>query len=221
MMGKHKIKYKMIVPVITVVTPCYNAECFIRETIESVINQIFSQWEMNIVDDCSTDSSAEIIKGYSLRDPRIHYYRTQKPSGSPSLPRNWGIKVARGEYVAFLDSDDIWLPHKLESQYAFIVKSGAEFVYSYYSRFIDNCSCGGVIKSPQYARYKDICKRDFIPMLTIMVKKSVLKGVEFGSRPKDDFVFLLKLLRKGIVAYNTNEDVARYRIVQQSRSVTN
>ena len=95
---------------VSVIIPCYNSERYIVQSIESVIMQTFQQWEMIIVDDCSTDNSADIIKKYEAKDFRIRYLKTNEPSGSPSIPRNIGIREARGRYIAFLDSDDIWLP---------------------------------------------------------------------------------------------------------------
>lgn len=205
-------------PVISIITPCYNAESYIRETINSVISQSFKNWEMIIVDDCSSDNSATIIKDYVAKDSRIRYVKTTMRTGSPAIPRNLGIRKACGDYIAFLDSDDLWLPTKLESQLHFMKSRNVDFVYSYYSRLSSEEKIGGTIKSPERARYKDICKRDFIPMLTIMVRKNILNGIQFENRPKEDFVFLLRLLKTGIIAYNTKENVARYRIVQQSRS---
>ena len=114
----------MTYPLITVVTPCYNAEKYIGKTIESVINQTYTNWEMLIIDDSSNDNSASIIKGYEKADTRIRYIKTPKPSGSPAYPRTVGIDESKGDYIAILDSDDLWLPHKLQSQFDFINKTG-------------------------------------------------------------------------------------------------
>ena len=99
---------------VTIVTPCYNSQQTILQTIESVIKQTYPNWEMLIVDDCSTDGTADIVKRYENIDSRIKYFKTELNSGSPSLPRNIGIDNAQGKYIAFLDADDIWLPNKLE-----------------------------------------------------------------------------------------------------------
>lgn len=201
---------------VSIVIPCYNASSTIEETIKSVINQSYKKWEAIIVDDCSTDNSAEIIKAF--HDDRIRYYKTDSPSGTPALPRNIGIKESKGDYVAFLDSDDLWTPDKLESQLKYIHSNNVSFVYSYYSRFSSNDRVGGVIKSPAIANFDTIKKRDYIPMLTILLKKELLNGIEFEARPKEDYVFLLRLFQKGVVAYNTMENVALYRISNNSRS---
>ncbi len=201
---------------ISIITPCYNASRYIGETIESVLNQTYTDWEMLVVDDCSSDNSADIIKHYC--DKRIRYYKTDAPSGSPALPRNIGLRESKGDFIAFLDSDDLWEPNKLESQMRFMQNNSVSFVYSYYSRFSSRDRVGGVIKSPDKADYNSIKKRDYIPMLTILIKKDVLNGVEFKARPKEDYVFLLDLFKKGVVAYNTKEMVALYRIAENSRS---
>ena len=98
---------------VSIITPCYNEERTIVTSIESVINQSFQNWEMLIIDDCSNDSSPEIIKEYADRDHRIKYFQTNEKSGSPSLPRNIGIDNACGKYIAFLDADDTVHPEYL------------------------------------------------------------------------------------------------------------
>ena len=119
---------------VSVIIPCYNSERYIVQSIESVIMQTFQQWEMIIVDDCSTDNSADIIKKYEAKDFRIRYLKTNEPSGSPSIPRNIGIREARGRYIAFLDSDDIWLPKKLEEQLKFIDQPNVAMVFSNFEK---------------------------------------------------------------------------------------
>ena len=109
---------------VSVITPCYNAGVTIINTIESVIAQTYTDWEMLIVDDSSSDNSADVIKEYASKDSRIKYLRTEKPSGSPALPRNIGIENAVGKYIAFFDADDVWLPDKLQWQVDFLEKNG-------------------------------------------------------------------------------------------------
>ena len=115
---------------ISVIIPCYNAEKYISETIESVIKQTYSNWELLVVDDCSTDDSENIIKSYAKKDSRIKYYRTESNTGTPAEPRNIGINKAKGEYVALLDADDLFLPNKLEKQIEFINEGNKELVFS-------------------------------------------------------------------------------------------
>ena len=108
-------------PKVSVVIGSYNCEKFIHETVQSVIDQTFRDWELIIVDDCSTDNTCQEIS--RIKDERIKLIRLDSNSGLPAAPRNVGIKNAKGDYIAFLDHDDIWLPEKLERQVAFLEKN--------------------------------------------------------------------------------------------------
>jgi glycosyltransferase involved in cell wall biosynthesis len=103
-------------PKISVITPTYNGSSFIKRAIQSVINQTFTDWELLIVDDCSKDDTVELVSEFAKQDKRIKLSKTSKNSGGPATPKNIGIKNAIGEYVAFLDHDDEWLPEKLKKQ---------------------------------------------------------------------------------------------------------
>lgn len=113
-MEKTQINNHMIK--VSIVTPTYNSSKFIKRTILSVLNQTYTDWEYLIIDDCSTDNTIKIITEYAEQDPRIKILKTSENSGGPALPKNIGIENAKGEYVAFLDHDDEWLPKKLEEQ---------------------------------------------------------------------------------------------------------
>lgn len=117
-------------PKISIVTPAYNAEALIGSTIQSVINQTFTDWELFIVDDCSTDSTREVVEGWASRFDNIRLISLEKNFGGPAGPRNVGVEMARGDYVAFLDADDIWHPRKLEIQVAVLDSKAADFVCS-------------------------------------------------------------------------------------------
>ena len=119
---------------VSIIMPVYNAERFIDEAIDSVISQTYFDWELLIVDDCSTDKSSTIVKNYLRNDSRIRYLKTDKCSGSPAFPRNLGINEAKGRYIAFLDSDDIWLPNKLEDQLKVLVQPEIAIVFSNYEK---------------------------------------------------------------------------------------
>ncbi len=103
-------------PQVSVIVPVYNAEKYIAETLASVAAQTFADFDVHIVDDCSTDGSAAIIQNFCAQDPRFHYHRSPSNFGGPAGPRNLGIERSSGEYVAFCDADDLWTPHKLEVQ---------------------------------------------------------------------------------------------------------
>lgn len=114
-------------PLISIIVPVYNTEKYVGETIDSVIAQTYTNWELNLIDDGSTDSSKQIIESFVEKDSRIKYYH--KENGGQASARNLGIKKSTGEYVAFLDSDDIWLSNKLENQINDIIEYNPEFLY--------------------------------------------------------------------------------------------
>lgn len=115
-------------PLVSVITPLYNAEKYIAQTIESVLSQTYPQWEMLVVDNCSSDASKDIVK--SFNDPRIKLIELEYNSGGPARPRNIGMEHAQGEYIAFLDSDDVWLANKLEKQLEIFKNYNVDIVHS-------------------------------------------------------------------------------------------
>ena len=122
----------MVETLVSIITPCYNGSDYIAETIESVMAQSYSNWEMIVVDDGSKDSTASIVQNYVEKDARIKLIR-QKNKGSAAA-RNNGIKSAKGRYIALLDSDDVWMPEFLEKQIAFMKEKNAVCVYCSYVR---------------------------------------------------------------------------------------
>ena len=203
----------------TIITPCYNAAPFISQAIESVLAQSFGDWEMIIVDDCSSDDSLSIIQKYARIDSRIRYLRTDKPSGSPTLPRNMGIKEAKGRYIAFLDSDDAWLPSKLEEQVIFIRSGPYDFIYSDdEKRAWDGKRNQRLIRARRISSFWDTLESNEIPCLTVLLRKDLIREVRFKSIPKEDYAFWLEILRKGYKAYNTGKVHALYREAKNSRS---
>jgi len=118
-------------PLVSVIIPMYNAEKYIFETIESVLNQTYKNWELIIVDDCSTDRSRDIVKEYIKQDDRIKLIESETNFGGPARPRNIGIEKAKGEFIAFLDADDVWLPEKLEKQLNFIQNTNVDICHTF------------------------------------------------------------------------------------------
>ena len=204
---------------ISIITPCYNAEATISDTIESVIHQTNNEWEMLIVDDCSTDKSDKIIKHYLSQDNRIKYIKTQKASGSPSLPRNIGIENAQGKYIAFLDADDVWLPDKLQKEFEFMERNGYCLGYSYYEKIDwEGNRNNRIIKTREKTTYKDLLKSNSIPCLTSIIRKDIIGSTRFKQIPQEDFCFWLDILKKGYTAHNLCEVTALYREAKTSRS---
>src|SRR5690625_120229 len=118
-------------PLVSIITPAYNAARFIGETIESVLAQTYENWEMIIVDDCSTDDTREIVQSYQEKDSRIKLFTLDKNSGS-GVARNKAMDEAKGRFIAFLDSDDLWYPEKLRRQIAFMLDNGVAFTFTKY-----------------------------------------------------------------------------------------
>ena len=116
---------------VSIITPTYNSSIFIEETIRSVLNQTYTNWEMLITDDCSSDNTLQIIEAYQAKDERIKVFRLETNSGA-GVARNISIRKASGKFIAFCDSDDKWLPQKLEKQINFLHKNNQSFTYSSY-----------------------------------------------------------------------------------------
>ena len=112
---------------VSIITPVYNCAKFIAETINSVIAQTYINWELIIVDDCSTDDTENIVR--SFQDQRIHYYQNVVNSGA-AVSRNRALREAKGRWIAFLDSDDLWLPNKLDRQIKFMMDNHISFSYT-------------------------------------------------------------------------------------------
>ena len=122
---------------VSIITPNYNCEKFIEETINSVLAQTYNNWEMIIVDDCSSDKSFEIACAYSNKDKRIKVFKNEKNSGA-AISRNKAIEMSRGEYLAFLDSDDIWMPNKIQTQLSFMKQHNCDFSFTEYEHIDEN-----------------------------------------------------------------------------------
>lgn len=209
----------MQAPLVSIITPCHNSAEFIGEAIESVLAQDYQNWEMLITDDGSTDHSIDVVERYAEKDARIRFFKLGKASGSPAAPRNNSIREAKGKYIAFLDSDDIWVPNKLSDQVNFAENNGYSVVYSYYEKMCHNGERSGrVVKTGKLYSYNDIVKTDGVPWLTLMIRKDAVEGLEFIKEDKEDYIYLMALLRKGYTAHNTCKLHAFYREAQTSRS---
>jgi glycosyltransferase involved in cell wall biosynthesis len=182
-------------PLVSVITSCYNSSNFVSQSIESVINQTYRNWELIIVDDCSTDSSVEIIKNFIRKDNRIKLFLLSKNSGSPVKPRNTGIRNAQGRYIAFLDSDDIWLPTKLEKQLLFFDDDQTAIVFSYYEKITEMGERNNrIIFSPKMVTYKKLLQGDCIGFLSAMYDTQKTGEVTFPEINCEDYAFWLIIL---------------------------
>lgn len=200
-------------PKVSVITPAYNAENYISETIESVLKQTFQDWEMIIIDDCSTDYTNVFANEYAAKDPRIKVIKAPQ-NGGVAKARNIGLENATGEYIAFVDSDDLWKPEKLEKQMAFMKEKSCVLSYTDFQKFnTADGSLGKEIRCPKKMRANDILKNTAIGCLTVMVDKK--KAGEFRmpllNHTEDNCTWYHILKDTNQTAYNLGEVLSLYR----------
>ncbi len=207
---------------VSIVTPMYKGADFVGETIQSVLAQSYTDWEMIIVDDCSPDQGAGIavVSSYAKKDPRIHLIASKENRGS-SGARNIALKAARGRYIAFLDSDDLWHPDFLEKQLAFMQEKNAAVVFSSYRR-IDEKSKEEILSPfivPARVNYKSLLKTCPIFPSTAIYDTSKIEKIYFNEALgslRDDYVYWLSMLRGGGYAHGNPEILVDYRLRKSS-----
>jgi len=206
-------------PLVSVIMPCYNAEKYIAEAIISVIEQTYVNWELLVVDDCSKDSSVDIIRSFCEQDKRIRYYKTEFPSGGATTPRNIAIQHAQSRFIAFLDSDDIWLPTKLEQQLKLFSDEKTAIVYSNYEKINQQGERHNrIIIAPQQISYNGLLKENVIGCLTGIYDTKKVGKVYLKKCGHEDYVLWLSILKQGYTAKNTNTITALYRTQKNSLS---
>ena len=209
----------MIEGMVSVISPVYNVDKFIETTINSVLNQTYKNYEYILVDDCSTDNSAEIILRLAKKHPEIKYHKLEKNSGA-GFARNMGIKMAEGQYIAFLDSDDCWKPKKLEKQVALAKKKNAEFVFTAIEMINEK---GELLKGKRKVKkavdYRFLLKNTMIATSSVLIDiKKVGKFEMPLIRSGQDYATWLMLLRNGRLAYGIDEALTQYRRTEGSLS---
>ncbi|MGN0163993.1 MAG: glycosyltransferase family 2 protein [Candidatus Ornithomonoglobus sp.] len=206
---------------VSIITPVYNSEKYIRETIDSVIGQSYTNWEMLLVDDCSKDNSAAIIQEYAEKDNRIKYISLEVNSGAAAA-RNRGLEEAEGRYIAYLDADDIWLRDKLTRQIEFMNVNNVSFSCCDYDKIEeDGTILNKVVHMPKTITYNQLLRNTIIQTVGVIVdlkyvdkKLLVMPNVRRGQ----DSATWLQMLRSGVEFYGQNEVLALYRRVPQSLS---
>lgn len=196
---------------VTIITPNWNCAKYVTETIRSVQAQTYRNWEMIIVDDCSTDGSEEVIAPLLAEDSRIRLLKNPKNSGA-AVSRNYALREARGRWIAYLDSDDLWVPKKLEKQLEFMVNKGCSFSYTEYKE-IDNDSreTGVLISGPRKASRWSIFAFCWAGCLTVMYDREKIGLIQIEDIKKNnDYAMWLKVCRKADL-YLLKEPLALYR----------
>lgn len=180
---------------VSIITPTYNCGKFIAKTIECVLAQSYSYWEMIIVDDCSTDGTREVVARYN--DPRIKYHCLEHNSGA-AVARNTALRIAKGRWIAFLDSDDIWLPEKLEKQIKFMEDNGYAFSYHKYDE-IDEIGkpLGKLLSGPKHISRLGMISYCWPGCLTVMYDAEKIGLIQIADIKKNnDYAMWLKVSRK-------------------------
>jgi len=205
--------------VVSVIMPAYNSQRTIELTLKSALAQTYKDIEVIVVNDCSTDNTDEIVKSIAAQDSRVKYFVNEKDSGV-SFTRHFAISQAKGEWIAFLDSDDIWREDKLELQLKLAEKSGAQLLYSSYSMIdIDgNKRCNDFIVDPE-TDFDKMLVRNEVGCLTAMVKSEVMRNYSFsGEYAHEDYVLWMSILRDGYKAVGETKVLADYRVYPGTRS---
>jgi glycosyltransferase involved in cell wall biosynthesis len=203
---------------VSIIMPNYNSARFIKETIESVLAQTYNNWELIIVDDCSTDNSLEIIREYT--DNRIKLLQNQKNCGAATA-RNNAIEMAEGRWIAFLDSDDLWTPEKLSKQIAYMIENEIAFTYTDYDVVDEqNNIITTFIPKLNICTYTDILKHNYIGCLTVVYDSYKLGKVlmPIDATKREDFACWLSILKSGERAHCLHECLSKYKVHSKSVS---
>ncbi|TDE04340.1 glycosyltransferase family 2 protein [Flavobacterium sandaracinum] len=208
-------------PLVSIITPSFNSAKFIAETIQSVQNQTYQDWEMIIVDDCSTDETVSIIEEIVNNDNRIHLFQLQKNAGT-GIARNTALEKATGKFIAFLDADDLWKPEKLDKQLTFMKANNLPFTFSFY----DCINEAGIpvnkrVEAPLHLSYQQLFFCNYIGNLTGIYDVNYFGKIAISSiRKRQDWMMWLTILKKIQFAQPVPESLALYRIRENSISAS-
>jgi len=189
---------------VSIITPVYNAQSTLKATLDSIVSQSYKEWELLLINDASTDQSKALVEPY-LKDKRIKWIDMSQNSGA-AKSRNTGIDHARGQYIAFLDSDDTWDNTKLEKQLKFMSDHAYAFTFTAY-----RTSKGRIVKAPPELTYNELIINNQIGCLTVIVdRRSTGDFLMPDYRKGQDHLTWLMLMKRGIKAYGLNELLATY-----------
>tara|TARA_B100000073_G_C23658555_1_gene543548 strand:+ start:252 stop:1004 length:753 start_codon:yes stop_codon:yes gene_type:complete len=204
---------------VSIITPSYNSERFISDTINSVIEQTYDNWELIIVDDASYDQTPKIIKRFLSKESRIKAIFLKENIG-PSEARNQAIRIAKGRFIAFLDSDDLWLPNKLDAQINYMITNSVGFSFTSYIQISeDGLNHLKEIHAPARINYNSYLKNTIIGCLTVVLDKRIVGDFEMPKiRSSHDMALWLMILKQGFVAHGIDITLAKYRLVSTSNT---
>ena len=203
----------MTQPLVSIIMPSYNCAGFIAQSIESVLGQSYENWELLVSDDCSTDDTPQIIQDYCAKDSRIKFFPASE-NGGAAVARNRSIENAGGRFIAFLDSDDLWLPQKLEAQIAFMMENKIALSYARYSTINeDGTHAHHAPDLPLSIDYKGLLSNQIIGCLTAIYDTELCGTVMMPLiRKRQDFGLWLKILKQGHTAHCHPNVLAAYRL---------
>lgn len=205
-------------PTITIIMPTYNSERYVQDSIMSVINQSYEDWELIVIDDASKDKTIEIILNSFGSDQRIKVIALKDNQGA-AVARNTGLEKANGKYIAFLDSDDLWRRDKLETQLMFMEEKKVAFCFTAYEFLNTPEKKRKVVHVPKTMTYKDVLKNTRIGTLTVMINSEIVGDFRMPlARRGQDLLTWVTILKKGYIAYGIDIPLAYYRTVKGSLS---
>ena len=209
----------MIEGLVSIIMPSYNAARFIGESINSVLLQTYSNWELLIVDDCSKDNSVEVVRKFANIDKRVVLFSLEKNVGAAAA-RNVAIEHAQGQYIAFLDSDDVWDEYKLEKQLAFMKQYSYVFTFSnYYVMEENGKKNGNFLKGPSSLSYHQYLRNTIIGCLTVIIDRQQTGDFKMPLiKSSHDMALWLLIMKRGFKAYGLKDVLAGYRLVSTSNT---
>jgi len=210
---------QLIKPEVSIISPCFNSERYLQQMIDSVRNQSYIYWELILINDHSNDHTLDVIRRNVDLDSRIQFINLPKNKGVANA-RNAGITNARGKYIAFLDSDDLWDADKLKMQVDFMKTTGCHLSYTAYRKMGSDSRIltEKVAVSENGVSYRMLLKHNEIGCLTAMYNCEVIGKKYFIKVGHEDFVYWLSILKSGYVAYGINVVLATYRVHQNTLS---
>ena len=206
-------------PLVSILIPVFNGEAYLRNSIESARKQTIQNIEILILNDASTDRTAEIAQELMLNDSRISLHSNRQNIGVAKT-RNYGFSLSKGKYIALLDADDIWAPNKLELQLEQIKKNNLDVCYTGYS-FIDanGSPIGKPYSVPENLTIKRLIAENVVGCSTVLLRKELVSQVQmYPEFAHEDYVFWLELMQKGYKFGGVNKQLALYRVTKESRS---
>ena len=204
---------------VSIIMAAFNAEKTIESAVKSVIAQTYTNWELLVVNDCSKDSTVDVVQKLARREPRIRFLTNESNSGV-SVTRRKALEAATGEWIAVLDSDDMWKPDKLEKQLTLSQRTGAELIFTG-SAFIDNDGnpIDWQLHVPETLAHRELLKQNLVSNSSVLVKKELYKQFyAIGDEMHEDFAIWLGITKTGRKAYGIDEPLLIYRIAKSSKS---